>query len=122
MKMVNNSLDWRDVPQELYPKWAAIFYESQEGVNLSSLCPVCSEKSLHCYYLCTYPEKKIIDNRKYIGRGDLWQWCSSCRCYVHASAAIPEWWSCSLQVDLTKLMHSPEPIEQAIANSKKGTE
>lgn len=111
-----NKHSWQDVPEEVYPIWAKIFYESQEGLNLSASCPICIQKSLHCYYLANYPQEKIIDGRKYLARGDLWQWCSSCRSYVHASAAVPEWWSCSLPIDVSKLTTNPKLLEDAIKN------
>ena len=109
------NLQWKDVPEEHLQEWMAIFYASQEGINLSSPCPVCHNKDLHCYYYSTRSEEKIIDNRKYVARGDLWQWCSNCRKYVHYSAAVPEWWSCDLKIDPSNLQHDPEAIEKALS-------
>lgn len=115
---VEKEYSWQDVPDEIYPTWAKIFYESQEGLNLSESCPVCGKKTLHCYYLPTSDRNKIIiEARKYYAkRSDFWQWCSSCRSYVHASALVPEWWSSNLSFDSSKLTHNPQALEEAIKN------
>ncbi|MBD2513170.1 hypothetical protein H6G91_39460 [Nostoc muscorum FACHB-395] len=114
MSNINNK--WRDVPPEVYKKWAMIFYNSQEGINLSASCPVCGRNILHCYYFPTRKQERVIDSRKYVAHGELWQWCSSCYCYVHASASVPEWWSCRLDIDPTQLRHDPDLLENALVN------
>ncbi|MGF1487103.1 MAG: hypothetical protein ACFBSE_08320 [Prochloraceae cyanobacterium] len=107
---------WQDIPEAIYPQWAEIFYQSQEGLNLSASCPVCKQKTLHCYYLPSSEQKKItIEGKKYYaGRSDVWQWCSSCRSYLHASAAVPECWSCNLSIDRSKLTNNPQALEESI--------
>jgi hypothetical protein len=44
--MSNINGKWRDVSQELYKKWAMIFYDSQEGINLSASCYECRDVAL----------------------------------------------------------------------------
>jgi hypothetical protein len=55
----------------------------------------------------------VVGGVTYVGRGGLWEWCSACRSYVHASALVPDWWRCDLVVDLPRSTHSPEPSEAA---------
>ncbi|MEM7595629.1 MAG: hypothetical protein AAF383_29690 [Cyanobacteria bacterium P01_A01_bin.83] len=112
--MSNKYLQWSDIPDEFLSEWTKIFYASQEGINLSSICPICEHRKLHCYYHLNRYEEKIVDGRKYIGHGSLWQWCSNCRKYVHYSALVPEWWNDSLKVNVENLYHSPENIDKAI--------
>ncbi|MDF0556964.1 hypothetical protein [Kamptonema sp. UHCC 0994] len=116
--MANINDKWQDVPEELYKEWATIFYASQEGINLSASCPVCGQNTLHCYYDPIRKQEIVIDSRKYVARGGLWQWCSSCYCYVHASASVPEWWSCSLDIDHAKLRHDPDLLENTLQKMK----
>jgi hypothetical protein len=116
--MLENNLQWEDVPDEYFSEWMAIFYASQEGINLSSPCPVCGHKKLHCYYHPTRIAERISDGRKYVAHGDLWQWCSNCRKYVHASAFVPEWWSSNLKINLSELRHDPEAIEKALKSNR----
>ncbi len=113
MKEMSES-SWKLVPSKVYPRWSAIFEASQEILTLSAACPICGKTSLHRYYLPQKAIDKTLKGIRFVAHGDLWEWCSSCKHYLHATSLIPEWWSCNLPVDPSKLTHDPEIIEQAI--------
>lgn len=109
---------WKDVPEESFSQWLNIFNASREGFNVSAPCPICEEKTLHRYYRMDDGEERIIQGNRFIGSGDLWEWCGSCRTFAMYSAAIPEWWTCDLSVDQSSLTLNPEPIEEAFRKRK----
>jgi len=115
--MDNNSYNWQDVPDEYWKQWREIFGSSQEGFNLSQPCPVCLSQQLHRYYQFVDCEPFISNGQRYIGRGGLWEWCSNCYCYCHASSAVPEWWlPPNLEIDESKLTVTPDVLEDVIRN------
>ena len=108
---------WKGVPLESLQAWDEVFNSTQETLNLSSPCPVCGMRTLHRWYQIHIPEERIVQGKHFIARGGLWQWCSSCRSYLHASAFVPDWWKSDLRVDETKLTSEPEMLEQALQAS-----
>jgi hypothetical protein len=70
--------------------------------------------ALHRWYQIGHPIDQLIDGRKFIATGALWEWCSNCRSFEHSSGLVPDWWSCDLEVDDKKLTALPTPIEAAI--------
>ena len=107
---------WHDVPSEHEAEWVRIFYASMEGLDLSSLCPVCGARTLHRWYWPGDKVDKVLDGRRYVARGSEWEWCSACYSYMHYSAYVPAWWSSDLTVDPSALLHRPEPIERMRRN------
>ena len=107
-------VDWQDVSSKNHRGWNQIFSSNKEGLNLSQPCPVCRHSTLHKYYQAVDPIDRIILGQRFIARGALWTWCSTCHSYEHSSAFVPDWWSCTLYVDESKLTHQPEAIEQAL--------
>jgi hypothetical protein len=106
--------DWHSVPVTHEKAWQAIFQSSHEILDLSASCPVCGRKSLHRWYHVGEPVNRMINGIRFIARGGVWEWCSSCRCFRHYSGLVPEWWSCNLNVDDDKLTVFPTAIEDAI--------
>jgi hypothetical protein len=108
-------LEWKNAPEEYRHSWIQTFSKSLEGLNLSSPCPICGQVTLHHYYQQVGPKKNfILHGRNYIGRGDLWEWCSSCYTFERYYAAIPDWWNFELSVDSSSLKSYPDVLEQAI--------
>jgi hypothetical protein len=56
----------------------------------------------------------ITDKPGIRARGGLWEWCATCHAFAHYSGLVPDWWSCDLVVDSTKLTPYPTAIEEAI--------
>lgn len=106
-------LFWRGVPLEFVPQWRRVFQATQEILDLTAPCPLCGSHSLHRWYDLYRTHERVFEGKRFVGDGGLWECCSACRCYEHYSAAIPEWWSCDLEVDLTRVTHEPTAIEDA---------
>jgi hypothetical protein len=105
---------WRGVPLELTRAWDEVFRRSREATDLSAPCPVCRAYTLHRWFQVGHPEEIVLEGQRFRARGGLWEWCSSCRSYEHASAFVPEWWASDLDVDETKLTAEPGAIEAAL--------
>jgi hypothetical protein len=106
--------DWNGVPLERVAAWNEVYSLSQEGVDLSASCPVCGSRTLHRYFLVGKPGVVVRRGRRYVASGAGWEWCSSCRSYVHFSGLVPEWWSSDLRVESSELTAEPEALERAI--------
>jgi hypothetical protein len=110
-----SNLEWQNVPENYRHRWIQIFSNSQEGINLFEPCPMCGQNTLHHYYQYMGEKKSFILNGKnYTGRGDLWEWCSSCRTFERYYAAIPDWWNFDLPMDNSRLVSDPDELEKAI--------
>lgn len=109
----DNLIAWKDVPLELDREWQKVFQATQEILDLAAPCPVCGASSLHRWYDLHRKREREFEGKKFIGDGGLWEWCSACHCYMHYSAAVPDWWACDLRVDMFKLNHNPSAIEEA---------
>ena len=118
-KHKNDCHGWHDVPERVLPVWTKLFEESREGVDVNCGCPVCGARDLHRWYYRGEPVNVISRGRKYLARGAEWQWCSNCRSYAHYSALVPDWWTSSVEVPLSRLVHDPEPIEQEMRRLRK---
>ncbi|MFF5225829.1 hypothetical protein [Dactylosporangium sp. NPDC000521] len=105
---------WRSVPDALMSAWGDVFDASQEGETLSAPCPVCGATTLHRWFDRHRADPRIIAGLPWWGQGSQWQWCSSCRCYLHASGWVPVWWETAIEVDPSTLTHTPAPIEDVI--------
>lgn len=106
-------LAWRGVPLEFDAQWQRVFQANEEILNLTAPCPVCGSHSLHRWYDLHRKRERVVEGKRFVGDGGLWEWCSACCCYEHYSAAIPEWWSCDLELDRAHLTHEPSAIEDA---------
>jgi hypothetical protein len=105
--------EWIGVPEEYQEKWSQIYQKSQECLNLSEPCPVCSAVALHRWYQIGKPVERVIEGVKYLADGGLWEWCSSCRSFEHWNSLVPAWWSCELEVDEQQLTALPTALEVA---------
>jgi hypothetical protein len=110
-------INWQSVPQRCQAEWQQIYQSSQESLNLSEPCPVCSAVSLHRWYQKGKNIKQVIEDREFAAHGGLWEWCSNCHSFEHYSCLVPSWWSCNLKVDVKKLTLLPTAIEEARINS-----
>lgn len=106
-------IKWTDVPDEYQVKWQQTYQGSQESLNLSTPCPICNAVTLHRWYQIGKPTARVIEGRKFVAAGGLWEWCSSCHSFEHYSGLVPDWWSCDLDVDVKNLTALPVAIEQA---------
>jgi hypothetical protein len=118
--MLPDQGDWTGVPDQHQAEWQHIFQESQESLDLSGSCPVCGEVALHRWYQIGEPIHRVIEGRKYVAKGGLWEWCSGCHCFEHYSALVPDWWSCDLEVETAKLAALPIAIEDARKSQSSG--
>jgi hypothetical protein len=109
-----NQENWYGVPDEYRTAWQQVYQESQESLNLSVPCPICNVIALHRWYQIGRLVDQVIDDRKFIATGAVWEWCSSCRGFEHYSGLVPDWWSCDLEVDDKQLTALPTAIESAI--------
>lgn len=105
---------WKEVPQKYFSIWINVFDKSREGINLSTPCPLCGERTLHRYYTVKQQGERILQGNRFTGLGELWEWCSTCRSFARYSVAIPDWWYCDLSIDPRELAHTPEVIEEAL--------
>jgi hypothetical protein len=111
-----HKIPWDELPPEKYKVWADAFRSSQESLNLSVPCPLCSSKSLHRWYEGGRPLDKVLDGVRYVAQSAaLWQWCSSCGILLHGSADVPEWWNPPSDIEIKKenLRVIPWAIEEA---------
>jgi hypothetical protein len=99
--------------EEMFRVWDKVFFSSAEGLNLSAPCPVCGQTDLHMYYDVGRPEEMVFEGVRYVAKGALWTWCSSCYTYEHYNSRVPDWWSCDLALDKSKLTALPSEIERA---------
>lgn len=111
---MSNLKGWSSVPSNYDAKWNRIFHESQDILTLSTPCPICGVASLHRWYQVGQPKLQTVGGNTFVATGGLWEWCSSCHSYEHFSALVPDWWSCDLKVDETKLTIEPTAIENAM--------
>jgi hypothetical protein len=114
--MSKSSQEWKDIPDNFFQTWTDTFNQSRESINLTANCPICSSQNLRRYFLIISPKEKVIEGNRFVGQGELWEWCSNCRHYVHYTALIPDWWSCDLQIDAQSLTDTPETIERVISS------
>ncbi len=112
--MAGQNAGWKGIPLEYASAWRRIFNFNREGLDLSDPCPICGNRTLHLFYQILRPVDKTIGGNLFVAEGGLWEWCGTCRHYEHLSALVPEWWSCDLAIDISKLTAEPEAIEQAI--------
>ncbi|MCP3099194.1 hypothetical protein LZ198_09965 [Myxococcus sp. K15C18031901] len=106
--------DWQGVPPEHIARWNEVFSRAAPTLRLSEACPVCGERALRRYFLEGRPIDRTLDGVRYRSRGASWEWCGSCRAYEHASALVPEAWTCDLDVDTSALTAEPEALEVAL--------
>lgn len=105
---------WTGVPYEYLAEWQRVYQASQESSNLSLPCPICGAVALHRWYQIGNPIDRVIEGRRFIATGALWEWCSSCRHFEHYSCLVPDWWSCNLEVDVKNLTAFPTAIEETM--------
>jgi hypothetical protein len=111
-------IPWHEVPDQKTQAWNAIFGSSQESINLSASCPICTSKTLHRWYEIgqRLDTVKLIEGIRYVSDGSLWEWCSTCGGFFHASAYVPEWWNppSNIQINKDNLRVIPWAIEEAL--------
>ena len=107
------NIDWKQVPPVHFESWQTIFGNSEKGIDVEGLCPICGNQKLHRWFMKGRPFEQIIEGNRFVAQGGLWEWCSSCGTFEHYSALVPDWWECDLEVDLSNLRFTPEAIEEA---------
>lgn len=115
-----SDLEWKGVSEEHSTAWRCIFNlpRSNEGMYLSSACPVCGSNALYRYYALGRFQPIEIDGVKYKGPGSYWEWCSGCRSFEHMSGFVPEWWNVELiNIENSKLTAIPDALDEAINKS-----
>jgi len=113
---------WRSVPDAACDAWRQAFAVpggAAAGVDVAVPCPVCGEARLHRYYQVGAPLAAGISAAGFVARGALWEWCSACRCYEHASALVPAWWRGDLAVDEARLTAQPDVLEAALRGRRR---
>lgn len=112
------TINWQEVPTEYWEAWEKTLKDSHAPfLYLSVPCPVCLSKTLYRWYMVGKPINPYVsgDGVKYIARGALWAWCSTCGTAAHYSANVPDFWKppSEFKVDVTQLKSLPWPIEDA---------
>jgi hypothetical protein len=110
---------WASIPPESQKRWHEVFAASQVGSEVAGACPVCGEHQLHRYYQVGRPVQRESGGQRFVAMGGLWEWCSNCRTYEHASALVPEWWRPDLQVDEHQLTAHPDAPEAAVQRRRQ---
>jgi hypothetical protein len=112
---VVDKIDWKEVPSHKFRQLESVFQSSRESLNLSHSCPICSAKTLHRWYMPGQPIDIGQNGIKYVARGALWEWCSTCGSYMHYSAKVPDFWKSpsDFQIDKNELGVVPWAIEHA---------
>jgi hypothetical protein len=112
--------EWNEVSTEDHPAWRAVFNSEPQSETLAGPCPLCGASTLHRWYSVDGLDDIEIGGQHYIGRGRLWEWCSSCRAYEHfRDGYVPEWWRSSLVVPENELAYDPGPIEAALRGTAR---
>ncbi len=109
-----NSPKWQSVPDASREGWRKAFAVPRAGVDVRGPCPVCGADALHRYYQVGAPLPATAEGT-FVARGALWEWCSSCRSYEHASALVPSWWQSDVAVDERGLTALPDVLERFVA-------
>jgi len=105
---------WRDVPNEKLRDWYRTYEEWHGGMDLDAPCPVCDATTLHVFYIAGRPCELVRDGRAFKAYGSGWQWCSTCRSFIHFSGLVPaEWPDPHLAYDREQLTALPEELERA---------
>jgi len=105
---------WKSVPEGALDRWRQAFAAPSPGVDLDLPCPVCGERQLHRYYQVGPRIPPTVPASQFVARGALWEWCSNCRSYEHASALVPAWWHAELPVESGALTAQPDALEEAL--------
>jgi hypothetical protein len=110
-----DKIDWKEVPSSRLEEWESVFQSSRESLSLSHSCPICSAETLHRWYAPGQPIDILQNGIRYIARGALWEWCSTCGSYVHYSAKVPDFWNppSNFQIDKNELGVVPWAVEHA---------
>lgn len=106
---------WTSIPEAARERWRQTFSIPGTGVDLNDPCPVCGERQLHRYYQVGPRLPVTAPLSQFVARGALWEWCSNCRSYEHATALVPGWWQPDIVVDEGALTALPDALEAALA-------
>jgi hypothetical protein len=109
-----NTAPWTSIPEAALDRWRHAFSTPSAGVDVEALCPICGERQLHRYYQVGARLPAAASGSSFVARGALWEWCSNCRTYEHASALVPTWWQGDLSVDVGALTALPDALESAL--------
>ena len=105
---------WMSIPEHALDRWRQAFAAPSSGVDVHAPCPVCGQSQLHRYYQVG-ARLAATSSSVFVARGALWEWCSGCGTYEHASALVPSWWHSDLVVDAAALTALPDALEIALA-------
>ena len=106
---------WQSVPASSRGDWRQAFAAPSGGVDVDAACPVCGAWQLHRYYQVGARLPAPASHGQFIARGALWEWCSCCRSYEHATALVPVWWHSDIAPDERRLTALPDGLEAALA-------
>ncbi|MEV0568454.1 hypothetical protein [Dactylosporangium sp. NPDC050588] len=115
MAVGDSSRSWTTVPDPQMSAWGDVFDASEEGETLSAPCPVCGATTLHRWFDLHRVDPRTVAGRPWQGRGSQWQWCGSCRSYLHSSGLVPMWWRTDIEIDPSVLTHQPGPIDDVVS-------
>lgn len=108
--------EWKGVPIDSTQEWQSAFDVESNGYIVPGNCPVCRQSSLRRYYYLSCVEPREVRGVSFAGRGSVWEWCSSCRSYLHAQALVPKYWSGAiLELDHSTLTPIPDVLNQAVS-------
>jgi hypothetical protein len=114
---------WREVDLERRLTWRRIFNADWQNDAPTVACPVCSQPTLHRWYIAESDRAVNLRGQSFVGHGRLWEWCSTCRTYeYYPDGYVPDWWEAPYAVDAALLCSDPSPIEaaRAVADERSG--
>jgi hypothetical protein len=105
-------MTWREVSTDDHPAWRAVFNAEPRAEKLRAPCPLCGASTLHRWYAIDGHDAIELRGNHYVGRGRLWEWCSSCGSFEHfMDGYVPDWWESTLIVPHESLAYDPGAIE-----------
>lgn len=115
---------WHEVTEANRCRWQDAFGgEPASTVELKVPCPICGGQLMR-YYQLAHVQHYLTSAGEYCGRGSLWEWCSDCRSFVHATALVPISWKDPQLAIVGPIRIDPGPIDDAVRAKKSafGTE
>lgn len=113
--------EWHEVTEANRKQWQNAFaVEPISTMKLAVPCPICGGQLLRYYHLA-HVQHYQTPTGQYCGRGSLWEWCTDCRSFVHATALVPIGWR-DPQLIIGPITIYPGPIDDAVRAKQLGAE